>query len=93
MKTLIFFYIKAGVLQGDTLAPYLIVICLDYMLRISADAQKDLGLTHVKARSRRYPKQKITEADDLALFSDTIADAIHPCSTTSKMQLKRSGYM
>ena len=28
-----FFEIIAGVLQGDTLAPYLFVIVLDYMLR------------------------------------------------------------
>ena len=27
------FEIVAGVLQGDTLAPYLFIICLDYMLR------------------------------------------------------------
>ena len=32
-----FFNITSGVLQGDTLAPYLFVICLDYALRISAD--------------------------------------------------------
>ena len=29
--------IIAGVLQGDTLAPYLFIICLDYMLRTSID--------------------------------------------------------
>ena len=28
-----FFDIIAGVLQGDTLAPYLFIICLDYVLR------------------------------------------------------------
>ena len=73
-----FFDILAGVLQGDTLAPYLFVICLDYVLRTSADAHKELGLTLEKAKSRRYPEQKITDADyadDLALFSDSIADA------------------
>ena len=48
------------------------------MLRTSADAHKELCLTLEKARSRRYPEQKITDADyadDLALFSDSIADA------------------
>ena len=29
--------IVAGVLQGDTLAPYLFIICLDYVLRTSMD--------------------------------------------------------
>ena len=29
--------IVAGVLQGDTLAPHLFIICLDYVLRTSID--------------------------------------------------------
>ena len=32
-----YFDIVAGVLQGDTLAPYLLIICLDYVLRASID--------------------------------------------------------
>ena len=32
-----FFDIVAGVLQGDTLAPYLFIICLDYVLRTLID--------------------------------------------------------
>ena len=32
-----YFDIVAGVLQGDTLAPYLFIICLDYALRTSID--------------------------------------------------------
>ena len=35
-----FFDIVAGVLQGDTLAPYLFIICQDYVLRISTDLMK-----------------------------------------------------
>ena len=34
-----YFNIVAGVLQGDTLAPYLFIICLDYLLRTSIDAR------------------------------------------------------
>ena len=36
-----YFDIVAGVLQGDTLAPYLFIICLDYVLRTSIDKIKD----------------------------------------------------
>ena len=36
-----YFDIVAGVLQGDTLAPYLFIICLDYMLRTSIDKIKE----------------------------------------------------
>ena len=31
----------AGVLQGDILAPYLFIICLDNMLRMSIDLMKE----------------------------------------------------
>ena len=50
-----YFKIVAGVLQGDTLAPYLFIICLDYMLRMSIDIMKDNGFKLAKERSRRYP--------------------------------------
>ena len=33
--------IVAGVLQGDTLAPYLFIICLDNKLHLSADLIKE----------------------------------------------------
>ena len=35
------FDIVAGVLQGDTLAPYLFIICLDYMLGTSIGKIKE----------------------------------------------------
>ena len=35
-----YFNIVAGVLEGDTLAPYLFIFCLDYMLRTSIDKMK-----------------------------------------------------
>ena len=37
--------INAGVLQGDTLAPLLFIITLDYVLRTYIDKNKYLGLT------------------------------------------------
>ena len=58
-----YFDIVAGVLQGDTLAPYLFMICLDYVLRTSIDKMKDNGFKLTKERSRRYPAQTIMNAD------------------------------
>ena len=52
-----FFDIVAGVLQGDTLALYLFIISLDFMLRTSVDLMKENGFTLAKARSRRYLAQ------------------------------------
>ena len=75
-----FFDIVSGVLQGDTLAPFLFIHGLDYVLRISADLHADLGFTLTRARSSRYLAQFITDvdyADDLALLSDTTEDATY----------------
>ena len=58
-----FFDIVAGVLQGDTLAPYQFMIYLDYVLRISIDRLKEYGFTLEKERSRRYPEVAMTGVD------------------------------
>ena len=71
------FLILAGVMQGDTLAPYLFVIAIDYVMT-TALRGKDLGFTVQPRRSRRYPAVKVTDvdfADDLALTTDTAAEA------------------
>ena len=68
------FDIVAGVLQGDTLAPYLLIICLDYVLRTSIDKIRENGFELTKKRSKRYPAKTITNADyadDLALLANT----------------------
>ena len=67
------FDIVAGVLQGDTLAPYLFIICLDYVLRTSIDNIRENGFVLTKKR-RRYPAKTITDtdyADDIALLANT----------------------
>ena len=69
-----YFDIVAGVLQGDTLALYLFIICLDYVLRTSIDKIKDNGFELTKKRSRRYPATTITDADyadDIAILANT----------------------
>ena len=73
-----YFDIVAGVLQGNTLAPYLFIICLDYVLRTSIDQMKDSGFKLAKERSRRYSEQTIMDAnyaDDIALLENTPAQA------------------
>ena len=73
-----YFDIVAGVLQGNTLALYLFIICLDYVLRKSIDKMKDNGFKLAKERSRRYSTQTITGADcadDIALLANTPAQA------------------
>ena len=58
-----YFIIVADVLQGDTLAPYLLIIFLDYVLRTSIDLLKENGFKLSKERSRRYPAQIIMNVD------------------------------
>ena len=73
-----YFDIVAGVLQGDTQAPYLFIICLDYVLRTSIDKIKENGFELRKKRSRRYPAKTITDADyadDIAILANTPAQA------------------
>ena len=53
-----YFDIVAGVLQGDTLAPYLFIICLDYVLRTSIDKIRENGFELTKKRSKRYPEKQ-----------------------------------
>ncbi len=50
-----YFDIVAGVLQGDTLAPYLFIICLDYVLMTLIDKIRENGLELTKKIRRRYP--------------------------------------
>ena len=54
--------IVAGVLQGDTLAPYLFIICLNYVLRTSIDKIRENGFELTKKRSRRYPAKTMNDA-------------------------------
>ena len=70
-----YFDIVAGVLQGDTLALYLFIICLDYVLRTSIDKIRENGFELTKKRSRRYPAKTITDADYIAILADTTDQA------------------
>ena len=73
------FDILAGVLQGNTLAPYLFVIVIDYCMNEAiGDDEAALGLTLVPAKSRRVKPVSIVDAefaDDIALLSNDIRQA------------------
>ena len=73
-----YFDIVVGVLQGDTLAPYLFIICLDCMLRTSIDKIKENSFELTKKSSRRYPTKTITDvdyADDITILANTHTQA------------------
>ena len=40
-----FFEITTGVLQSGTLAPFLFILCLDYILKTSVDINAEIGFT------------------------------------------------
>ena len=73
------FDITAGVLQGDTLAPFLFIIVLDYALRKATNGkEEDLGFTITPRKSSRHPKEVLAYmdfADDISLLSDEIQQA------------------
>ena len=69
-----YFDIVTGVQQGDKLAPYLFIICLEYVFRTSIDKIRENGFELTKKRSRRYPATTITDAnyaDDIAILANT----------------------
>ena len=73
-----YFDIVAGVLQGDTLTPYLFIICLDYVLRTSIDKIKENSFELTKKRSRSYSTKTITDADytdDIVILTNTPVQA------------------
>ena len=72
------FSIKAGILQGDTLAPFLFIIVVDYVLRMSVDTIKNKGFEIKPRKSSRYPAEYLTDtdfADDIALISESLVNA------------------
>ena len=72
------FNIVSGTLQGDTLALYLFILCLEYILWTSINLINENGLPMKKERSRQYPTKTMTDADyadNRALLKNTKAQA------------------
>ena len=73
------FNIETGVMQGDTLAPYLFIIALDYALRKAISGKEsELGLTITPRKSSRQRAETLTDldfADDISLLSNNSTQA------------------
>ena len=82
-----FFEILAGVLQGDTLAPFFFIIVIDNVMRTALEDHESIGLPLNLERTTRLPRKvnqasqcakHITDteyADDLCLISETLEQA------------------
>ena len=72
------FSILSGILQGDTLAPFLFIIVVDYILRMSVDKNHTKGYELKPRLGSRHPAIHLTDADfadDIALVSQSLANA------------------
>ena len=71
-----FFNILAGIFQGDTLAPFLFIIVLDYTLKQAFKISDDeCGIIIEPKRGSRYPEVRIKDlsyADDIALINKSL---------------------
>ena len=74
-----FFKILTGVLQGDTLAPYLFILVLDYVLRKTFEGrEEELGFKLHRRKSSRVKAVHVTDldfADDLAVLVEEMSQA------------------
>ena len=73
-----YFDIVAGVLQGDTFAPSLCIIYLDYMLGTSIDLMKENCFKLAKEKKQRIPCTNIMDveyADDIMLLVNSPTQA------------------
>ena len=81
------FKTTSGVLQGDTLSPYLFFVLLDYALKKTL--QDDVVLVVRKRNSRRHPSIYIgvlAYADDICLLAESIDDvecSLHRLETSA----------
>ena len=85
------FNIYVGLLQGDTLAPYLFIVALGYAMRIAIQTPTSYGFTLCKSKNWRHPAVVITDtdyADDKALLSHLIEQIellLHQVESAAKL--------
>lgn len=75
------FRVLAGILQGDTLAPYIFIVIVDYILRKAFADNDNLGFTVTPSKGGRRSCNKALKvndlgyADDLAALADSVKGA------------------
>ena len=82
------FSIIAGILQGDTLAPFLFIIVVDIVLRMSVDTIKNKGFEINPRPSSRHPEEYLTDtdfADDIALVSESLQSLLQSLEQASNL--------
>lgn len=85
------FLTTAGILQGDTLAPYLFVIVVDYILRQSIDPFKSKGIDIMPNKTSREKNKYLTDldyADDIALTAVLLHDVQYLLSSLEDASAK-----
>ena len=89
------FTIQAGVMQGDTLAPFLFVIALDYALTQKiAGREEELGFTLSPRKSKRIPATSICDldfADDIVLLCNQSSGTSSETSAYCREGMQESG--
>ena len=88
-----FFDILSGIFQGDTLAPFLFIIVLDYALKEAFKiSNSESGIVIEPRRSRRHPEIRIRDlayADDISLLGTSLqlAENLLHCVEQSASQV------
>ena len=54
--------------KGDTLAPYLFIIVVDYCMKLTLENQPDIGFTLKPARSKRHKAIKLADISLLMIL-------------------------
>ena len=89
-----YFEILAGGLQGDTLAPYLFAIVIDYITRKAVESKAtELGFALRPRRSKRVDPVNATDfcfADDIVLLANEIKQKNY--CTMLKMKQQKLAY-
>jgi hypothetical protein len=68
------FNTESGILQGDTLAPFLFLLYMDLVIRATLEGSEEHGFEVEKRRSSRYPGVRVAAmayADDVVLLSSS----------------------